>query len=334
MPQEEDDDFEVVVEGLAQGDKKTPAAPKSEPAAKKFPSRLVAEAESFGFTPEEIQEYESAQDLRDAVRHEQLKVARQQEQRVGRAEGGGGRSAAAEVATVEPGKPAAPAAAKAEEEDWKFEDDLEAEGYDPKLLKEIKRLGKLVIKAEKKGDDEKVKALEAKIAGLEGYIQKVETRNNPLVKRANAMFAKFPNLFGDNFDEDGRPPANSAEAFRYQSTLDYLLKPIDDSGKTRYTGNPEKDIAAAVKFLFGVELPGEEPAAPKKAPASPGSPATVDRLAVWRGGTQATPTQRNGAERSGVPGGDQGAAKVVNGYLKAKGLPTDDALGDDSDDDI
>lgn len=307
----DDDDFAAApTNGTPPASPPPPPAPPPKP---RFPAPMIREAERLGLSDADIESCETTAELRDMIQVEQNAARLKSEERLGKTK------------SREPAPPASPPPPPPPEEEWKFDTDLEADGYDAKVVNELKKLGKAVLKAKKTGDKDERDEI---IAELQQRIERIESRNHPLVKRGRAAVAKYPNLFGSEFDEDGNPPEDSDERARYGRLMKYLFVPFNDEGSIRATGNPEQDVAAAVKKLFGQDTPGATPApTPQPAPAAPAKP----RTETWATSGQGEPTNRNGTDRTGKPGGEKEAKKKVRAKLRGMGFPVDPDGDDDGD---
>ena len=298
----EDDDFEQEQPAPAQ---KTP--PKDSPSAKpRFPAPMIREARALGISEADIEDCASSSELRDMIA-----VVESAESRRSRKE-----TEAKANKEVEPPPPEP-------DPEWAFDNDLSS--YDDTIVKELKKLGNAIVKAQKKGDESRVEELQKKLDDANERLARIERREHPMVRRAKLAVAKYKAIFGEEFDEDGRPPEGSEASVRFDAMNKYLFTP-DANGNIRADlDRPEESIAKAVKALFGFSLeePGKKPSANGK-------------ISDWAQAGQAPPTGRNGKDRSGRPSNELETKKKVAGKLKSLGLPTDSDLGivDDDDDDI
>lgn len=289
------------------------AAKAVAPAQSRFPSRLVKDAEAIGISPDHIEECGSATDLFVLIQNERSKISESRREQAGR---------------VTPAKEALPATVPAPpvtpaEEEYKFDEDFERD-VDPSIKKEVLKIRKLIAEAKRDGDKSEVAELKKKLDETNATIERMNARNHPLQKRANTHVLKYPALFGTELDDDGIP-TEAKSRYRFQKMVDFTFNERDAEGKNRATGNPEKDIDTAVAFLFpGHELAAETPAPPPKTKSANGS-----RIAQWAESGQAATTARNGADRSGVPGGTKGAVKKVAEVMKKHGVDPGDTDDDD-----
>lgn len=309
MPREEDDDFET-------GEK-----PVEKPVEKKFKSVYLRDAEELGISQEDIDECDTNGELLDLLRHQREKLADRRrsqpatEQRKPQFDPEGERSGSTK-----------PAAAAEVEEDWALDDESMVDEF---LAKEIKKVGKELLKAKKAGNNsERIEKLEKLVERQQAMMENQARRNHPLVRRGNAAVQKYAKLFGTEFDEDGRPPEGTFERLQYDKLMVHLF----GNGTEAYPPHVEKDldpevnVARAVKKLFGIASaePAEEEEETETEPEPKPKPAS--RIANWNGSGQAAPTNRNGASRTGIPDKSGREARKVKA---ASGL--DDPENDDDD---
>ena len=285
----------------------------------RFHPRYLTEAHRLGIPPGEIEACANNSELRELVEYERRAVAEEQrsqaaaaQQRQTRADSGG----AAPKPHLNQNQDQVD-----DEEDWKFEDDEVEEMLDPKIKKELKRLGKATKLS--KADRELMKTLQEQLEEARAEIAAMKANSDPKVQLAISTFAKYPALFGD-----GRPADGTPEAIRQKMTMDYIFGAMKASGE--FTGDPAKDIPKAVAVLFPAHTQAAAP------PAAKDKSSRVDQ---WNDSAQLTPTNRNGADRTGKPGGRGAAARKVAEKRRELGLIPDDFdddidFDDDDDDDI
>lgn len=309
------------------GDAPVSAEPVVEPVKSRFHPRTIKQAEDYGISPEDIEACETRAELQWLIDQERARQSERRDGQMGRAATGrdGPQAGSQPAPPAPPEKPAPPP-----EEEWAFETDMS--WAEESLQKELKRLGKLAMKAGKGASKDELAEIKKQLDDANATIQALQTANHPMVKRAHAVVKKYPHLFGTDFGDDGRPPEGTDEADVYDSVVNKVNKMIA-SGKA--SGTPEKDIPAAIAALkldakaAGEDEP-EQPAKPvvKKVVAPP---PTNNRVAEWNDAGQAAPTGRNGGERTGIPSDKDAKKAIRNGLVKLK-APVD--TGDDGSDDM
>lgn len=276
--------------------------------------RLVAAAEKYGISPDEIESCGTNQELSLLIDHE-----RREQQAIRRQSMGGGGNPKDRVAPVSPPPPPSPPT----EEDPKFQFLDEKENYDPALTKELKAIIKRLNAAEKKGDDDRVEALKKELAEARAEINGIKAANDPIQLRANAYMAQFPEFFGSPVVSGG---GSTRQDYNVRNVVQYVFEKDSSGNMPHNTGNPEKDIAAAMKFLGLVK---------QQEPAKPGKNGKAASAAdAWAESGQAEPTNRNGVDRSGVPGGRKAAVKKAAEKMAEMGYEPGDINDDPDDDDI
>lgn len=299
---------------------RTAAPAKEKPAEKpRFLPRLVAAAEKYGISPEDIDACGSNQDLSLLIDHERREQASARRQSTG----GGGDTSRTPSGRTAPTVTSPPPPPPVEEE-IKFAHLDERDNYDPALTKELKAIIKRLNAAEKRGDDERVEELKRELSEARQEIRGLQAASDPIQIRANNYMAQFPKLFGAPV-VNGR--GSSRQDYNVRNIVQYVFEKDANGNEPHNTGNPERDIAAAMKFL-GLSEPD---AAPK--PGANGHKRQVQSATdAWAESGQAEPTNRNGAARSGVPGGKKEAKKKVAEKMQEMGLEPGD-IDDDPDDD-
>lgn len=314
--------------------------PEAEPPKPRFHPRTVAQAEAYGIGPDEIEACESRAELQWLIDQER---ARQSESRAkqmgrGREDRDGTHAPEAPSPSAPPAKSATPEPA---EEDWNFENDLS--WAEESLQKELKRIGKMVAKANKSASKDELAEIKKQLDLANQTIQAMQASSHPAVLRAEKLVTtKYAHLFGAGRDAD----PGSWEAYRYKQLVDFINGPYAESGKA--TRIPEKDIPAAVAILFpGSEPKGEEggdapelPVTPPSKQNAPPKPVVAppknghNRIADWEAGGQAAPAGRRNASSQVKEPSDEGAKKAIAAKLREQGLPTDGpaAAEDDGDD--
>jgi hypothetical protein len=299
------------------------------PAKPRFPSRMMKEAEEYGFSPEELDEIETTADLRELLAYERSKQGERKAAQMGRV--ATGREGSQQGNAPAPPAPPEEKPAPPPEDEWNFENDLSY--LEESAQKEMKRLGKAALKASKSASKDELAELKKQLEETQATLQSLQAANHPAVIRAEKLVTtKYSGLFGAG--KDAEP--GSWEAYRYKQLIDFINGPFAESGKA--TRIPEKDIPAAIAILFpGSKADGDEPEptpqpAPKKAVAPPTKPATNSRIEEWNQSGQAAPTGRNGAEKTGIAS-DKDAKKTLRNGLAKMGMSVD-APGSDEDDDL
>lgn len=309
MPGEADDFEDTPLETAPAPEKKVKP---EEPDTTRFKSRYLRQAEELGIDLVDIQECETNAELLEMIRDERdRKVARRE---------------AAPVRETRKPPVEEPVAKPAEaDEEWVIEADEEWIGEHVKG--ELKRLGKELLKAKKSSSQsERVEKLEKLVEAQQRVLEAQARRSHPLVRQGNAAVAKYPSLFGSEFDEDGCPPADSYERFRYDKLIRYLFGVAGDDRYPPHVNHdvsPAESVRKAVMKLFpdAAELKPAEDEAEEVAKPKAGS-----RVADWNKSAQAPPTNRNGADRTGIPDRTGKEAKKA-----ARQVGLDDAEADDDD---
>lgn len=306
MPRNDDDDFDDGSETPTP--KPKPAAQQQATTPSKFHPRFVREAEKYGISQEDIDACKDNAELRELVEFERREVETQSRQ-TGR---GGDRPQPTQTATSPPPPPPP-------EPEWEIEHN-EALGDEVKA--ELKKLGNALLKATRRGDKDRIEALENEIAEHKAELAKERQRNHPLVKRANKVMEKYTHIFATEEERDADP--SSVYAANFERLNRYMFGKMKEQGKL--TMVPEKDIPFAIAHLF----PGAKPVGTDAPPATPGAKGSngKTRAETWADAGTPPATHRNGAERSGKPGGARAAAQKVREFQRSQGIDA----GDDSDD--
>jgi hypothetical protein len=313
-----DDDFE----GTAAP---TPATPPAKP---RFRSVFLRDAEELGIDQADIDECETNADLQDLIRYEREK---QSARRAGAPAREGKKPTPPEEAGTAPStqrEPGTSSGKPALDDDWEIED---PDGWiDERVKAEMKKLGKAIKAAQKGSAAERVEKLEKLVEQQQQLLERQAARNHPLVRKGNAAVAQYTDLFGKDFDEDGVPVDRDSVAwFNHSKLMRHLFGSKDDP--ERYPPHvdpklsPEENVARAVKRLFGVTAPGSgEGDDDEEKPGKNG--AVANRIAGWKDSGQATPTNRNGAARTGIPDGSKSDARKAKKATVPETDPDDDDI--------
>ncbi len=301
----------------------TPDDSPDEPVKPRFHPRLMQAAEDWGLSPDDIAGCETAQELKDLIKIETDLAYERRQKQMGTS--GAGREGPRAGTAPDPEVPSSP-----KEEVAAIEDDFEAifeqlktaKGYDAELMDSLKKVGKEVAGLRKNSNPAKLEKIEKELEEARLTIQQLIASNNPVAKRAQAVVAKYTSLFGDDFDQYGNPPEGTDERERYDMLVTRVRK-MHEAKKG--TGIPEKDIPAAIAALWpGVKAGAaaaaddDEPPPPPRKVVPPKAKGTT-RIDEWNDSGQAPATNRNGADRSGVPS-EKDAVGVVAKKLKERGI--------------
>ncbi len=305
MPREDDDGpLEEGTPAAASNAPKPAGQPKS-----KFNSILLRDAERVGMSQQEIDECENNSELRSMIVHMRKMAQDQHTRQPGR---GGDRDTVPQTTASPPPPPAA-------EPEWELGQGSDVLGDEIKA--ELKRLGGHLLKATKKGDKDRVEALEEEIAELKAEREREKFKNSPFMRKVNRVLAKYEALFGTEEEREENPTGRKAQQFRW---LDEAMTEKKKQGKL--TGDVERDLQTTIAQLFPGAESGGTDAAPAPRPAKPAS--TQTRAEAWSDAGTPPASHRNGAERAGKPGGKRAAAAKIREKLREDGYDT----GDDSDD--
>lgn len=306
MPQN-DDDFD---DGTPSPKPKGGNDAAQQKPASKFLQRYVRDAEKLGIPQDEIDACTTNSELRELVEYETRK-AEQSRARLGRS---GDRTQQQQQAVSPPPPPP-------KEPDWTLSEEAERDVAAP-IKGELKRLGKELVKATKRGDEDRIEAIEKKIDAIAQRLERTEAANSPIVRAINRTLAKYPALFGDTPDDrESNPRSVFARNYKF---LDEEMMRRREAGEL--TENVERDLHAAIADLF----PGAKPAGKEATPGS--QPARRTRADAWADAGTPPASHRNGADTTGKPGGKKAAAAKVREKLREAGYDAGDDY-DDSDDD-
>lgn len=285
------------------------AAPKQEQTSR-FHPRFLKEAEKFGLAQEDIDACKDNAELRSLIEFERESVRAEQARQPGR---GGERTQQQQ----QPASPPPPPPPPPPEPEWSFEEAFDH--VDPAIAKELKRLGKQLLKATKNGDKDRYDELKEEIAGLKAENEALRAQNSPVVRKINKVLAEYEHLFGTEEERDADPEGRLAMQFRW---LDDEMKRRKEAG--RLTASVEKDLRDAIAKLFPGATAGKD--------AQP-APAKKTRVEEWSDAGSHPATHRNGADRSGKPGGKKAAVQKVKEFKREQGIGDEDDADDLGDDD-
>lgn len=281
----------------------------------KFNPRYLKDAEKLGIPQEEIDACASNGELRDLLEYEQRKVEAARPTQPGR---GGERSQQQQQPTSPPPPPPP-------EPDWALSEEFENEAA-PSIKNEIKRLGKELVKATKRGDEDRIESIEKKIDALAQRLDRAEAANSPTVRKINKVLSQYEHILGTEESREDDPEGDEAWRFR---RLDEYMRKMKEQG--RLTNDVAKDLQTAIGRLFPGAKPGGTDAAPDSRNGQP-KPAGKTRADDWRDAGTPPTSHRNSADQSNKPGGKRGAAAKVRETLREQGYDTPDD-SDDLDDD-
>lgn len=311
MPRDDDDD-----DTLDEGKPSPKAKPQDPPAAKpsRFHSRYLKDADGLGISQEEIEECKDNAELSALIRHERDRIAAEQTRN--RQPARHREPVAQPVATSPP--PPQP------EPKYTFKKNLDH--VDTDLREALQDLANDLVKATKRGDKDRIDEVMEEIKSLKEENAALRAKSHPLVRKANKILDTYPALFGT---QDDREDPSSREAKLAKMVEEHIFGTMQEEGS--YTGKPEKDIPAAVVALFPGVKPGGKESPPASQDHANGQPAKKSRVDTWADAGDVPPTDRNGAARTGKPGGTKAAVQKVREKRRELGISVGD---DDIDDDI